>query len=146
MYLDDQRIQRCRLSTEEIDRAVTRETAEVTRLGELLRDDVPLALRGRDAILVDDGVITAGTILAAARSLRRRGVRYLELAVPVGAADVVEALRPEFDRVVCLDPQSMLVSVGSHYQDFLPVSEAEVATLLAQSRRPRAEAIGSPIS
>lgn len=134
-YTDEARIRELGLSRAEVDAIAARQDAEVTRLGELLRDEPPLELRGRDTFLVDDGAITGGTIRASVRSLRMRGARRIELAVPVGNSQVIGALRSEVDGLVCLVADPMLVAIGARYDDFGPVSEAEVVATLADARR-----------
>ena len=135
IYVDEARTQDLGLTVEDLEHAIARERSEVARLAELLRSRPPLDLLGRDVILVDDGAVTGGTIRAAARAMHGRGARSLELAVPVGASEVIEALRPEFDRILCLIADRMLVAIGARYSTFPPVSETEVIALLAASRR-----------
>ena len=93
------------------------------------REPTPLA--GRTAILVDDGLATGRSALAAVRSLRRRGATRVILAVPVAAPDSAEALRGYADEVVCLEAPAALWAVGLWYEDFRPTTDAEVAALLA---------------
>ena len=90
----------------------------------------PLALRGRALILVDDGLATGLTDLAALRALRRRGPASVVLAVPVAAKDSLRQLACEADGVTCLHTPALLGSVGAWYRDFAPVSEDEVLELL----------------
>lgn len=134
-HTDEARIRELGLSNAEVDAIAARQDAEVMRLGELLRDEPPLELRGRDAFLVDDGAITGGTIRASVRSLRLRGARRIELAVPVANSQVRAALRSEVDGVLCMVTDPMLVAIGARYDDFWPVSEAEVVATPADARR-----------
>jgi putative phosphoribosyl transferase len=135
VYLDEAELAKLALSPAAVRQAIALETLEVARLGELLRDQPPLPLAGRDAILVDDGVTTVDTLRAAVRAIRGQRPASVTLAVPLGDRELIEALRPHFDRVLCLTAEDMLVAVGSRYRDFWPVSENEVAALLAASRR-----------
>jgi predicted phosphoribosyltransferase len=66
----------------------------------------------------------------AALALTARGVHALELATPVGMSQVIDELRPDFDHVTCLESDPYLVSVGTRYQDFWPVSDAQIIDLL----------------
>jgi predicted phosphoribosyltransferase len=134
VYLDEAEISKLALSPAEVKRAIALETSETERLGELLRDQPPLALKEREVILVDDGVAAIDTLRAAARSVRSQRPASLTLAVPFANSTLLEKLRPDFDRVVCLVAQEMLVALG--YRDLWPVSETEVAVVLAQARRP----------
>jgi predicted phosphoribosyltransferase len=133
--LANDEIARLGLSPSDVQRAIRLEMTEVSRLGEVLREGGPLALRGRDAIVVDDAVTAVDILRAAARALRDEAPRSLVLAVPVGDRALVRELHADFDRVVCLLAEPMRRAVGEHYRDFPPVSEAEVAGLLAEAWR-----------
>jgi predicted phosphoribosyltransferase len=91
----------------------------------------PVELAGRTAILVDDGLATGRSALAAVRSLRKRGAARVILAVPVAAPDSVGALRDEADEVVCVQMPADLWAVGQWYEDFSPTTDEEVTALLA---------------
>ncbi len=91
----------------------------------------PLALAGRTAIVVDDGLATGRTALAAVRSLRRRGATRVVFAAPVGARQSAQELSDEADEVVCVELPSNLWAVGYWYAEFRPTADEEVAALLA---------------
>lgn len=95
------------------------------------RASVPL--QGQTAILVDDGIATGATMLAALRAVRRQNPARIVLAVPVAAPDSLTSLAPEADDIICLSTPSAFVAVGSHYQDFAQVSDEEVTKLLRPS-------------
>jgi putative phosphoribosyl transferase len=90
----------------------------------------PVEIAGRTVILVDDGLATGRSALAAVISLRKRGAARVVLAVPVAAPSSVEVLRAEADEVVCVEMPADLWAVGLWYEDFSPTSDAEVAALL----------------
>lgn len=92
---------------------------------------IPAELRGRMAILVDDGLATGSSALAALRSLRRRGAARVILAVPVGARASADALQRHADGVVCIEEPPDLWAVGLWYDDFGPTTDEEVIELLA---------------
>jgi putative phosphoribosyl transferase len=94
----------------------------------------PIDLAGRTAILVDDGLATGRSALAAVRSLRKRGAKRVILAVPVAAPESAAALSEEVDAIVCVELPADLWAVGYWYEDFRPTSDAEVARLLEQQR------------
>ncbi len=93
----------------------------------------PVQIEGRTVILVDDGLATGRSALAAVISLRKRGARRVILAVPVAAPTSVEALRAEADDVVCVEMPADMWAVGLWYEDFSPTSDEEVAALLAEN-------------
>jgi len=117
------------------------ETAKATALREIdrrrrayLGDRAPMDLKGRAAIVVDDGIATGATMLAALRATRRRRPKQLVLAVPVAPSDTLEVLRHEVDQAVCLEMPSEFWAVGQFYDDFPQLQDEEVITLLDQAR------------
>jgi putative phosphoribosyl transferase len=129
-YFDPGSLARHDVTATELATALARESAEVVRLAHLLRERPQRDVRGRDIILVDDGVISGMTIRAAAFALTARGAHSIELATPVGATEVLDSLRPDFDRVTVLDSAPALVAVGARYHEFWPVADAEIVDVL----------------
>lgn len=85
---------------------------------------------GKTVILVDDGVATGSTILAALRSIRKGKPRAVVLAVPVAPPDTLERLSREVDRVVCLESPAEFYAVGQFYREFPQTTDDEVISLL----------------
>ncbi len=96
-------------------------------------------LTDRTAIVIDDGIATGSTAAAACEVARRRGAARVVLAVPVGAPESIEALRDVCDEVVCLLSPSFFMAVGSWYDDFSSVPDAEVTALLQRACESHAE-------
>jgi predicted phosphoribosyltransferase len=120
------------LSADQMEEVVAAETAEVARREALYRRDRPaLALTGRVAIIVDDGLATGATARAAAAVARRLGATTVIVAVPVGARDSVERLRPEADEVVCPLIPDHFGAVSRYYRSFPQTTDDEVTALLA---------------
>lgn len=122
------------LSGEELAAAVWRARAEANDLDRRLRAARPrLSPAGRTVLLVDDGLATGATMIAAVRWARVAGAGRVVAAVPVGARETLELLRGEADEVVCPHAVDELGAVGLWYREFAPVDEREVAALLGTS-------------
>lgn len=111
-------------------RVAQEEAEELDR--RLHADRLPLELAGRPVLVVDDGMATAATMIAAIRWARGRGARRLVAAAPVASTQAVELLREEADRVVCPYVLARFGAVGLSYDDFGPVDDEEVIRLLDQ--------------
>lgn len=97
-------------------------------------------LRGRTVIVVDDGIATGSTVVAALRVVRGLGATWVVLAVAVAPADATPLLSSLADEVVTVLTPTDFVSVGQWYDEFTPVEDAEAARLLLaepESRPPR---------
>jgi predicted phosphoribosyltransferase len=105
-----------------------------------------LDVRGKQVILVDDGIATGMTALAAARSIRRRGAKQLVLATPVMSCHAYTLLEDECDRIVALSVLIDFAAIGQFYLDFHQVEEREVIGALRQSTIKRSEKKGLAIS
>jgi putative phosphoribosyl transferase len=117
-----------------LDATLARESRELRRRVERYRDGRPsIPVSGRTVIVVDDGLATGLTDLAAVRALRKRGAQRIVVAVPVGSSESVSMLAEEADRVVCLMIPRRLFGVGMWYRDFTPVSDEQVLALLAEA-------------
>lgn len=93
----------------------------------------PVEVRGRTAILVDDGIATGATVRAALRATRRRQPQAVILAVPVAPPATIAALREEADKILCLHTPSDFAGVGQFYADFEQVDDATVSALLRKN-------------
>jgi putative phosphoribosyl transferase len=112
-----------------------RERYELARRIRRLRGSrSPVALVGRTALIVDDGIATGSTASAAAQVARARGAARVVLAAPVASPNVVARLRDESDDVIVLDTTETLDAIGSFYDDFTQVTDDQVRQLLQQSR------------
>jgi predicted phosphoribosyltransferase len=93
----------------------------------------PVDLRGRTVIVVDDGLATGRSALAAVRSLRRRGAARVILAAPVASREAARLLGEAAEEVVCLEVPPDLWAVGAWYADFRATTDEEVASLLSEN-------------
>ena len=135
VVLDDRAIASMGISRGEIDSAIARERAELVRRGLAYRGErEPLVLRGQTVILVDDGLATGYTMLAAARLVRRQEPARVVVAVPVAPRDTMEMLRAEVDEVVCVEVPRKMLAIGMFYGDFSQVSDEQVREALGRYR------------
>lgn len=88
---------------------------------------------GRIVIVVDDGLATGSTMIAALHALRARSPQKLICAVPVAPPDTLAKVEPYADEVVCLSAPQTFYAVGQFYQSFPQVSDAEVIALLGET-------------
>lgn len=110
------------------------ETEELKRRERLYRGDRPPPdVRGKTVILVDDGLATGSTMLAAVQALRQQGPARIVVAVPVAAPDTCELLKAHVDEVVCAATPEPFYAVGLWYQDFSQTTDEEVRELLGRS-------------
>lgn len=124
---------------------VAHERTELARREALYRNErLPLDVRGRTVILVDDGAATGASMRAAILATRKLGASHVVAAVPVASADALAMMRAEADAVACLLAPSLFRSVGEWYERFDQTSDAEVATLLARARRGESHVAASP--
>lgn len=120
------------ISEDAVQSVIERETAELQRRDQAYRGDRPAAdLHGRVVILVDDGVATGASMLAAVRAVRAAEPASIVVAVPVGPLSACEKIAREADDVVCATLPIAFDAVGQAYLDFHQVSDEEVRELLA---------------
>lgn len=144
-FLDEARVRAVGHTVRDLGPTIAREEAEVERRAREYRTGRPTAeLKDRTVILVDDGVATGGTVLAALRALRARGPRRIVVALGVAPPDTVETLRAEVDDIVVLLVPEQFFAVGEWYRQFPQVSDEEVRRCLERSRAP--PAVGSPLT
>jgi predicted phosphoribosyltransferase len=107
------------------------------RMKEFLGDRPPLDVAGKDVILVDDGLATGSTMLAAVQSLRRRNPRKVIVAVPTASGGAVQLLKAHVDELVALyvHPSHVPFAVASSYESWHDLTDDEVKQCLAQVRQ-----------
>lgn len=114
-----------------IEREKEKQVAEIARrMSKYRRANLPYNIRGRHIVLVDDGVATGATAIAAARWIKKQEPLSLTIAVPVAPAQTVEALRHEADSVVVLAAPADFTAVGEFYEDFAPVTDEHVMAIM----------------
>lgn len=130
-YLNDAMVLASRLSPPAVHALVSGTEREARQRDLDLRGGRPAPrVAGRTVLVVDDGLATGATMIAALRSLRAHKPKRLIVAVPAGAVDSLRAVTHECDEVVCVWAPEDFDSVGSCYREFPPVSDDEVRALL----------------
>jgi predicted phosphoribosyltransferase len=138
--LDERSARAAGMTQEMLDDTVAREAEELRRRVAQYRSGHALTpVAGRAVVIVDDGLATGLTDLAAVRAMRTAGAGEVIVAVPVGSSESVARLACEADRVVCLTTPRVLFGVGMWYEDFSPVGDDEVLALLSDARAREAE-------
>ncbi len=138
--INEEIVRRLKVPKEYVNRVADEEIEEINRRLTLLRGDRPEPeMRGRTAILVDDGIATGVTAYAAVQALRRRDPRRVVLAVPVCAEQTAELLRPQVDELVSRQTPSNLMAISLWYRDFEQVTDEEVIELLKRARSEQEE-------
>jgi predicted phosphoribosyltransferase len=129
--LDHELIRMLGISDEDVEAVVARETKEMERREELYRRGLPeLNLHGLTVVLVDDGLATGSTMLAAARHVRSAHPKKLIIAVPVASSQACGRLTSEADECICLAVPQPFSAVGEWYMDFRQVTDEEVQNIL----------------
>ncbi len=136
LILNDRIVRAVGLTAEQIDAIAQRVLAEVRRRVQVYRGDhPPPQLTDRTIILVDDGLATGYTMIAAIESVKKKAPRQVVVAVPCSPASTVERVRPLADDFVWLvAPETESFAVASFYEDFHEMSDEEVTSLLARFR------------
>ena len=138
LVVNESVIEEFSLSPETLEAAAQREQQEIERRERLYREErSPARIDGRIVIVIDDGLATGASMLAAVRALRPRA-RQVIVAVPVAARRTCSELSREVDRIICVNTPRSFVAVGMFYRNFEPTSDEEVRTLLASSRSDQA--------
>ncbi|WP_102142702.1 phosphoribosyltransferase [Mycobacterium hubeiense] len=130
---NDSLIRNLGISEQELRAAIERETEELHRREAAYRGDRPPPdLSGKTVILVDDGIATGASMLAAVRAVRAAGPAQVVVAVPVGPPSACRQLAEEADDVVCATMPPGFEAVGQVFVDFHQVTDDEVRELLAR--------------
>lgn len=143
--LDNQLITYLGVCSGYIEEESERQRQEITRRMQLYRQGAPpVDLKGKEVIIVDDGIATGSTMKAALASVKNRGAKTVTVAVPVGPPQTITDLKHQADRVVCLYTPEYFQAIGQFYEDFSQTSDEEVIRLLKLGRQglqPNAEGV-----
>lgn len=119
-----------------IDGVAARELVELERRERAYRDgSAATDVTGKTVIVVDDGLATGSTMLAAIGAVRQRGAAQIVCAIPVAATSSLSKVSALVQAVVCVIAAQTLFAVGEWYHDFSQTTDEEVRELLARARR-----------
>jgi putative phosphoribosyl transferase len=136
ILLDDRLVDYLNVSQEYVKEESEAQRAEIHRRLRRYRGDIPYpSLKGREVILIDDGIATGSTMKAALASVRKRGAKSVIIAIPVGPPSTIRELEKEADRVVCLHAPEVFYAIGQFYGDFTQTQDEEVIKLLKLNKQ-----------
>jgi putative phosphoribosyl transferase len=139
-YLNEEMIGALNVDPLYIERITQVQMTEAKRRAASLRGDAPPPrIAGRVVLLVDDGLATGATMIAAARAVKAQGPAQLIVAVPVGSKQARKTLAKEVNVVECLTTPEPFWAVGAHYRDFAQTEDGEVERLLHEARDRRSQ-------
>ncbi len=136
VYLEEDVIRGMAISPAELEAERRLQMAEAASRERRYGSDWRERARGRDVIVVDDGVATGSTAKAAVRALQKAGARRVIVAVPVGPPSTLQELNEEADEAVALVTDPLFMAVGAYYVDFRPTTDEEVEQLLREFGAP----------
>jgi len=119
----------------DFERIAAQERLELRRREQVYRAGRgPLALQGRTVVLVDDGLATGSTMLAAVRAARAGGAERVVVAAPVASPQAAALVGAEADQLIILQTPAMLLAIGQWYECFEQLEDVEVCRLLELHR------------
>ncbi|MFH0898557.1 MAG: phosphoribosyltransferase [bacterium] len=131
IILDHQIINILGISKTEITEIIEKEKKEAERRLQIYRKNrPPLNLKNQIVILVDDGIATGSTMLAAIKSVQVHGAQSIIIAIPIGPTETIAKIKNMVDSVVVLDTPPNFMAIGIYYKSFTQTTDEEVITLL----------------
>jgi predicted phosphoribosyltransferase len=135
IIIDENLVNCLGVSEDYIKEESKRQKIEIERRLQMYRKNEPYPnLKGREVIVVDDGIATGSTMKAALVSVRNRGAKTVAVAVPVGPPSTIQELKKQADKVVCLYTPEYFQAIGQFYTDFEQITDEEVIQLLKESK------------
>lgn len=135
IVLNELLIEQLGLTEDEIDEAISKTKGNIEDRLKKFRENKPMPLlKGMTVILVDDGLASGFTMLAAVRSLRKSQSKKIVVAVPTASVGAIDLLRCEVDEIVCLNIRSGSFAVAEAYENWYDLTDQEVQEILTQFR------------
>lgn len=134
--LNEKFIDMFNVSKEYIEKEVYEQTNEIKRrLKKYKGNENFPEVKDKTVIIIDDGIATGFTILAAIKSIKKHGANKIILAVPVAPRDTIVNLETIVDDVICLLIPDEFYAVGLHYKNFEQNTDEEVINIINELRR-----------
>lgn len=118
---------------EYIESEVKRLTAEIRRRYSAYNADFP-EVKNKITVVVDDGMATGHTVLAAVRAVKKGKPGKIIVAVPVSSAQAADLVRAEADELICIDTPDFFMAVGEFYRNFPQLTDEEVIDYIKKSK------------
>ncbi len=132
VYIYERTAEGGRLSLDYLQRELKFQTVELKRRAHLFRGVRPPApIIGRSVVVVNDGLATGATLIAALQATRAQNPLELLVAVPVAPPEQLTVIKRWCDELICLSAPDDFLAVGQYYEDFHQLDDAEAAALLS---------------
>ena len=136
--LNDQIVKRYNITQSYLDEEICRQKTEIERRLIAYRDgEKPAFIKNKIIILVDDGVATGFTIIAAINALKDEEIKKLIVAVPVSPQDTFLKLKSLVDEIICLETPEVFLAIGDFYYEFEQLTDEEVIQLIQNDKKNR---------
>jgi putative phosphoribosyl transferase len=137
IVLNEPLVRQLGLSPQQIEEQAERVRSEITRRADFLRNKIePSQVEGKNAILVDDGLASGFTMLAAVKSLQKRRAARTVVAVPVASSRAYDLVKPLVDDLVCLViAHALPFAVASFYYRWYDLADDDVDRYLTEWNR-----------
>jgi putative phosphoribosyl transferase len=143
--LDPEALELLEVTPEQLGYVIGRERVELARRESLFRGDrPPIDITGKSVVLVDDGLATGSTMLAAIEAVRKRHPSRIAVAVPIASPKICAQMRQAVEAMLCLVTPNRLRSVGEWYRDFTQTTDDEARALLGTALPPGRRATVPP--
>ena len=137
LVLDKELISKLKISSEYIKNEHQKQLLEAKRREKVFRfGRKPLKIFGKTIILIDDGLATGSTIMAAITTIKQKSPKKIILAVPVAPLSTVKRIEPEVDSLIVLNTPENFYAIGQFYSYFPQVADDEVIGLLNERKSP----------
>ena len=134
--IDEDIIKALNITNKQIEEVAQAESIEIQRRESVYRENLPpLDIKNKNLIIIDDGLATGSTMLAALRSLRIRKPAFITVAIPVAPSLTRDEIAAEADDMICLACPEPFYGVGQWYLDFSQVTDKEVLRMLKDVKK-----------